>query len=64
MVPMLCKDCAHFYKVYIGLYDVPACGQEKLIDLVDGEQIYRRCSVMRASDGKCGPEGVLFQPKS
>ena len=61
--PVLCKDCAHFNNVWIGLTDIPGCGQEKLIDLIDGKPLYRRCSVMRSSDGKCGPEGILFRAK-
>lgn len=62
-MPLLCKDCAHFRKVWIALNDIPGCGVEEMVDFVDSERVYRRCSVMRADDGKCGPEGKLFVAK-
>jgi hypothetical protein len=59
----LCKDCKHHTMVDPGpFYALQyACDVEKLIDVVDGKPVYRKCSFQRSEKGKCGPDGKLFE---
>lgn len=59
----LCKDCKHFHKVYRGVFlpETPGCNVEQMVDLIDGDKIYRDCRIQRAEHGKCGPDAKLFE---
>lgn len=62
---LICKTCDHFWPIYQGSFmpKIPACGVEGRRDPVDGELVYRRCELMRASYGQCGPDGLLHSSR-
>lgn len=56
--PVFCVDCAYFLGHFI-------CSSpfEQRHDLVTGEVIHVAAEFQRSDEGKCGPEGKLFEPK-
>lgn len=57
-----CQDCVHFWSVY----DKPQsllCGVDNPPPGAPGSRTFWQCAVMRAPDGRCGPEGTLFVAK-
>lgn len=61
----LCKDCRH-YRSYENWSSLDSCEHPSLplrTEVVRGERLAYTCSEVRASRGKCGPDGVLFEPR-
>lgn len=59
----LCIDCKHYRRINQSMF-LPAthgCNASNLIDLTDGEPVYRQCKTMR--NGDCGLDAKLFEPK-
>lgn len=61
----LCVNCKHYHLLFKGVFSGSehTCSQENIIDVVDGEKLYRKCSKMRDSEHDCGPDGKLFEVK-
>lgn len=60
----LCIECEHHKRIDTGAFELRhVCAEEKLVDVVDGQPVYRRCEFVRGKEGRCGIEGKLHKPK-
>ena len=57
--PKICADCRHINATFV-------CHHPKSVntDLVTGYIAKLDCYTARSSDGPCGPEGRLWEPKA
>ena len=60
----LCKDCTHYlsYENWSGLDSCEHPFLPKKVDNIRGQPLPHYCSEVRGSQGKCGPDGLLFEP--
>lgn len=60
-LPVLCKDCAHYYPYWGWQCRMAPVERGKSWYLDGSVRVLKDCREMRDIDGECGPEGRLFK---
>lgn len=58
----LCKDCKH---ASAAVGECLSISEMPRLEFVDGRDVitrYSYCAIMRMKQGRCGPEGTLWEP--